>query len=477
MQNYTTMSICYGTGVELDLLTQGLSLLGLYNNVNYTIECVPDLDTIKSRVLTEPAIGIGGIQINKDDLLSGYYFTHPTYYSGLNVLIKNLNFDNPYSIFNAFQLEVWILYITAPLVLGIVSWVYSIIIHQNSLRSFSYLYDFIWESYRAWMFSSKLSPKSPGRLSETVLSIFMYLFFLVLVACFTSNIYQKLTNFISKFGDLAGQIVLVEPAYEDVCGQYSIYYYTFLQDFYQNFTTALELLNNEKYLGIIAETTFLLNNTYGNTDFTINTYPFITFNFGGIYGPGLSNNIANTINKALAGIESSNYNMETLNKYNLLYHIYPRNSVQITITDCRYLFLSLAIAVFLAFLLSKVPADVFYAEFWNYCFRKKIKYFNELELGRTDIDQYRKSYDLNNISEYMPTINSKDTRINNEKFESSWAIDLPDEFNRIIRTSTLSIMDYEANCLNYLDSLINTIKENNYEKQNIIDEIESYLYK
>ena len=104
--NFTTMALCPNTGAEIDLLKKGLSDLGYFLNTNYTIYCVSDFQSILNATYTEAAVGFGGIRIQQNLMNEGYYFTHPTFYSGLNILIKNIEVNSPDHIFDVFQYSV-----------------------------------------------------------------------------------------------------------------------------------------------------------------------------------------------------------------------------------------------------------------------------------------------------------------------------------------------------------------------------------
>ena len=460
--NYTTMAICPNSGVEIDLLNKGLNSYGYVQGTDYTIECVSSIDIIRERIKTENAIGFGGIRINQVDMLDGYYFTHPTYYSGLNVLVSGIALLDSYTIFTSFQIQVWILFVFSPLILGILSWIYAIILSDNPKEVFSDFYmlgELIWESYAAWMFSSELYPKKVGKLLDVSLSVFMFFFFLVMVASLTSDNYQKLLTFITKFGDLAGQLVLIEPQYEDVCGQYSIYYYEFEQDFYNDFDLALNLLQQGDFLGIVADNTYLLNKTYG-LNFTINTYPFITFSYAGIYGNGLSKDTAKIINKALSSVQSTEYPSELINQYHLFYDISLKTQYQVTISSCQYLFIILISAILLAFMLTILPINDFYLKIWDCCCKKKLQQFDELE--------------LTSRTEGLEIINQQGIDYR-DKFDNDWGSDMKEDYLRIIRISTLSIIEYENNTLEWIDKIIADLKHSNMEKLDIINNIEAYL--
>ena len=309
------------------------------------------------------------------------------------------------------------------------------------------------------MFSSDLVPQKPGRFLELVLSLFMYLFFIVLIAGYVSNTYQTLLAFITKFGDLAGQIVLIDPQYEALCGQYAIYYYLFNYNFYKDFDIALNLLDSSQYQGIIADTTYLKANSYNNSKFVINTHPFITFNYAGIYTRNFPANSVSVINQALSNVQSSAYLSEIMQKYELFYDVNQKTQVVMSVSNCRYLFIIIAICVVLSIGLSMIPFDDFYVSFWNFCLKRRLKYFDELEMTtRTEgPDNMKRNYEVN------------------EKLEASWAHDMSEDSIRLIKASTLTIINYENACLESIDDVINAIRKANNEKLDMITDIEKYI--
>ena len=465
IQDFTVMSICPGSGYEVDLLTKGFSDLGLIQNTDYSFECVDSLSTIKTRVSSEDAIGFGGISISSEDILSGYSFTHPTYYSGLNVLIKNVVLQDPFKLFNSLQWKVWVLFAITPLVLGVFSWIYSIIISDSpltSIKRLNLLQDFIWESYAASMFSSNLLPKTSGRCLELLLSISMYLFFLVLVACYASDNYQLLITFISKFGDLAGQEVLIQPQYKDICGQYLIYYYETSTDYFRsNFAGALQLLDEQVVAGIIADNTFLLANSWNNSEFKINTYPFIRFSYAGIYGAGASNNTVKWVNYALAAVESSAFPAEISEKYNLGYEVSANTEKQVVMSDCVYAFFIIVGGCIVAVGMSALPYKQVYSESWEVCKRRR-RYFDELDFtSRTEGgDVVKKNFQGENEQ---------------EGDESSWSYEMSEQNIKLLRSSTLSLIEYENLCLEWIEKLVIELREENSEKQEFITKIENFM--
>jgi len=70
--------------------------------------------------------------------------------SGLNVLVNKQEKGSPWKLFKVFAIEIWILLLITPLILGFISWGYATIIHGKlmpGLSDFDSLIEFIWNSY------------------------------------------------------------------------------------------------------------------------------------------------------------------------------------------------------------------------------------------------------------------------------------------------------------------------------------------
>lgn len=458
-RNFTSMSVCSGFGAEIEIFVKSLENSGLVLDQDFSIECENSFEDIKKRVLIEDAIGIGGIRPTEDLIKSGLLFTHPTFYSGLNILIKRMNMKDNIKLFQVFSFSVWVLLFITPLILGISSWAYSIILNKSSLSLESFL-KYQWDAYSAFMLSAKVSSAGPGKLLETSLSVYTKLIFLVLIAGYASYTYQKLVIFIDKFGDLAGQLVLVEPQYEDLCGQFTIYYYSFPKNFYEDFDEALSLLNEGKYWGIIADHTYLVEQMLENSEFTINTYPFFNFNYVGIYGQNFSTSTAKLVNKALASIENTQFPIEIQKKYKLIHDFKTTNQALVRLEDISWFVMALVFVLIIGIALSAVPVQGFYVEFWDCCCKRRQKLIDEVELtNRTEIVDFPKK------------------GLETDRNESDWSADLNDHFVRLIKVTALSVMEYEDSSLIAIDELIEQLKESNKEKIDLINEIENNISK
>lgn len=459
-RNFTSMSRCSEErGAEIEILIKGLENIGIKQGENYSIECVSSLEEIKNRVLIEDAIGIGGIRPTEELTKSGYYFTHPTFYSGLNILIKKVHMNDNVKLFQVFGQVVWIIMLITPLMIGLLSWVYSIVYNKKTLN-FECFLKCMWEAYSASMLSSNATPARTSRLLENILSVYTKLIFLILAAGYASYTYQKLGSFIDKFGDLAGQLVLVEPQYEDLCGQYTLYYYSFSKDFYEQFDDALSLLNDGKYWGIIADHTYLVEQMEKNPDFTINTYPFFSFNYVALYSSSLSLTTAKTINKALAGIENTKYPVKIQEKYGLIHDFKKTTQATVFIKDALWLIIILIAAIVLGVVFSIIPLNGFYNKFWNFCCKRKIHSIDEVEMtNKTEFADFQNKY------------------IDPEKNPDEWSSDLNENFIRLIRVIALSLIEYEDNSLTAIDELIECLKESNKEKIELVKQIKSGIHK
>lgn len=458
-RNFTSMSVCGGQGAEVEILVKSLENSGLVIGKDFSIECENSLEDIKKRVLVEDAIGIGGIRPTEDLIRSGLLFTHPTFYSGLNILIKRVDMNDNMKLFQVFSFSVWVLLFLTPLILGLSRWLYSIILSKSSLNLKSFL-KHLWEAHSAFMLSPKVSPAGPGRLLEISLSVYTKLIFLVLAAGYASYTYQKLVTFIDKFGDLAGQLVLVEPQYEDLCGQFTIYYYSFSQDFYDDFDEALSLLHEGKYWGIIADHTYLVQKMLQDSDFTINTYPFFNFNYVGIYGQNLPSNTSKLVNKALASIENTQYPVEIQKKYDLIHDFKSSTQAVVYGEDILWVILVLVVVIVVGLCLSIVPVNGFYVEFWDFCCKRRKNLIDEVELtNRTEIVDFSK----------------KD--LETDRNEPDWSADINDHFARLIRVTALSIMEYEDSSFAAITELVEYLKETNKEKIELIKQIEGSINK
>ena len=240
-----------------------------------------------------------------------------------------------------------------------------------------------------------------------------------------------------------------------VCNLLLLVYY----NFYKDFDIALNLLDSSQYQGIIADTTYLKANSYNNSKFVINTHPFITFNYAGIYTRNFPANSVSVINQALSNVQSSAYLSEIMQKYELFYDVNQKTQVVMSVSNCRYLFIIIAICVVLSIGLSMIPFDDFYVSFWNFCLKRRLKYFDELEMTtRTEgPDNMKRNYEVN------------------EKLEASWAHEMSEDSIRLIKASTLTIINYENACLESIDDVINAIRKANNEKLDMITDIEKYI--
>lgn len=460
VKNFTMMAVCPSGGVELDMLVEGLSML---EYTDYKVECVESFEVMKERINTEDAVGIGGVQVSQDLMHEGFTYSQPTFFSGINVLVKKIVLQDAYRLFNSMQWHVWLIFAATPMVFGLFSWIYTIIISEDrreSMKDLSILHNMIWESYSACMFSSNLLPRTSGRCLELTLSICMYVFFITLVACYASDTYQKLIPSISKFGDLAGQMVLIEPLYEDVCGQYTIYYYEYSEDFYSTFDQALDLLKNGKYWGIIADHTFLLSESFDNPEVTINTYPFIQFSYTGIYGLGTSENTQKIVNKALVTVQNSKFPAELLDEYKIFYEVPAFAQEKVSVSDCMYAFLTLIIGCLLAVSLSIIRNPQFFADFWKICFKRQRKQLSELEMtSKTE----------------GPETLHKTLAFENDFYDNSWSAEMSEDSIKLLKACTLSIIEYENNSLNWVEKLIKEVKTANFEREELIARIEEFL--
>lgn len=458
--NFTNMMSCSKTGAEYEILS--LALSSSLISEPYEIKCTSSFEDMKTLVKSEPAIGFGGVTISKSLLDEGFKFTYPTYYSGLNILIKDVSLSNPLKLLNAFTFSLWVLYMLAPLFMGLVAWSCAFLSSNDPKRDILNLSSFLsytWEAYSAAMFSSNLSPSKPGRFIEMILSFLMMLFFFVMIGSLASNTYQNLMSYITRFGEVAGQMVLVEPLYEDICGQYYIYYYALDGDFYNNFDSAISLLKQDKYWGIIADQTFLLDKI--DSGLKLNTYPFITFSYSGIYSSTLSESLANKITRALAGLDKGKI-QDILEKYSLNYEVSSKKKEIITLNDSFAIISAIACSFILALILSTIPQNDFYIEIWDKICSRRLQYFTELDMttnNKTEAQISNKAYD------------------ESDRFGPAWSNDLSEDYIRLIKTSTLSLIEYESICLECVDRLINHIKDSNIGKKQLLNQIENYINK
>jgi hypothetical protein len=450
------MSECPGKGAEIEMVIKALYTQGIRLHKDFEIECVSDFEEIEYRIKTEDAVAFGGIRPSKLMTLNGIQFTHPTYYSGLNILIKKIDVNDPMKLFKVFTFQVWILFCLSPLIVGICSWVYHSILDRTQFK-FNQLLTFTWDAYSAMMFYSSPVNKT-ARIEEMSLSIYMRIFFIILSAAYASDTYQKLINFIQKFGDLAGQLVLVEPQYEDLCGQFAILYYSFKHHFYEDFDKAVDLLESGKYWGIIADHTFLVEQLKKYSGVTINTYPFLVFSYAGIYS-NLSQELSIKINQALSSIQATNIPVVIQENYELIQDFKSTTQETLAFEDVIWLFFAIAFVCVIGLVLSFIPVQGFYSENWDFCCRRHSRLFEELDITSR--------VDSNNS-------NRKLSGVGFETIESSWASDLNQEFVRLIKICTLSIIEYENKSFAAIDVLSNRLKEANAERVEIIEKVEKF---
>ena len=384
-------------------------------------------------------------------------FTHPTYYSGLNIMIKKVDVNDPMKLFKVFTFSVWLVFCLSPLVVGLFSWIYNVILDRKFLK-FSYLLGYTWDSYSAMMFYSGSGNKT-ARFDEMSLGIYTRLFFMILTAAYASNTYQKLVTFIQKFGDLAGQLVLIEPKYQDLCGQFAIFYYLFSDNFYSDFSKAIDLLQEGKYWGIIADHTFLIKKMRENSGVKINTYPFLTFNYAGIY-TNLSSSIITKINSGLSMVQLTEFPVQIQDKYGLIEDFKSSTQETLAVEDTFWIFVVILIICCLGIAISFIPFQGLYSENWDYCCRRHARLFDELETT-----QRNDALDLNRKSSVIAI----------ESIESAWAADLSQEFVRLIKICTLNIIEYENKSFSAFDLLMRKMKEGNMEKLAIIAQVDKFF--
>lgn len=455
--NFTLMSQCPGKGAEIEILMKSLSVEGLIYGRDYDFECVDTLDEVQEKIMKEDVVAFGGIRPTKDMSMNGIKFTHPTYYSGLNIMIKKVDVNDPMKLFKVFTFSVWVVFCLSPLVVGVFSWIYNVILDKKFLK-FSFLIGSTWDAYSAMMFYSGSNNKI-ARFEEMTLGIYIRLFFMILTAAYASNTYQKLVTFIQKFGDLAGQLVLIEPKYEDLCGQFAIFYYSFSHDFYSDFSKAIDLLQEKKYWGIIADHTFLIEKMRQNSGVKINTYPFLTFTYAGIYR-NLSSSIITKINSGLSLVQQSEFPVQIQDKYGLIEDFKSTTQEILAVEDTFGIFISILIICCVGIAISFLPFQGLYSENWDYCCRRHARLFDELETT-----QRNDALDLNRKSSVIAI----------ESIESAWAADLSQEFVRLIKICTLNIIEYENKSFSAFDLLMRKMKEGNMEKLEIISQVDKFF--
>lgn len=115
------LSKCDKTGYEVELLLQAFSIYSLNEGSEYSITCELSDDTTNSRLTSENVIAIGGISISSSMMRDGIRFSYPTYGSGLNILVNKQESASVWKIFKVFTVELWIVIIFSPLMLGVTS--------------------------------------------------------------------------------------------------------------------------------------------------------------------------------------------------------------------------------------------------------------------------------------------------------------------------------------------------------------------
>lgn len=303
----------------------------------------------------------------------------------------------------------------------------------------------------------------------------MILIFYGYMASYSTSTSEEHKKFLISYADAVGELVLVAPEYEELAGQYSLYYYTFEGDFYENFDKALELLKDEKIVGILADHAFLSYQADKNTDFTLVSTPFLMYRFSAAVGLGVSDFDYKIINQAISSITDLNTRAELTDEYNLFVKDSKRVQKPINPEMAQGLFFILILISIIAILLSLINHPYFRSASWgNVCIKKTYLAESDYESAtqRSEIGIEMKH--SRSISEVALTLDHT-TDFTDRDAALPMISDMREESLKLIRNATLALIMYEHNFINNVDKLIAYVVGESKKKVNVIEQMESLI--
>mmetsp|Transcript_23063 Transcript_23063/g.22828 ORF Transcript_23063/g.22828 Transcript_23063/m.22828 type:complete len:204 (-) Transcript_23063:379-990(-) len=193
------------------------------------------------------------------------------------------------------------------------------------------------------MLRNDVDDKGVGKVLSCAIGIAMSMMFYGYITSYVITTYEELQSFVVSYADVVGELVIVDPNYQDIAGEYAFYYYVFDDNFYDNFDNALESLKNKTVLGIISDHCFLAYKADQYSDYVLPSSPFLPYRFAAAIGQGVSSADVKKINKAFADFTMTNAPTDLTEKYNLFVDQAIRKQPSIDARIAQWLFLILII--------------------------------------------------------------------------------------------------------------------------------------
>ncbi|CAG9318529.1 unnamed protein product [Blepharisma stoltei] len=473
------LSSCDRTGYEVEFLLQSFAKSNLVENTDFSISCETSTDDTQNSLLSDDVIAIGGIPITSTWMEKGISFSYPTMTSGLNVLVNKQESGSPWKLFKVFAIEIWILLLVTPLILGFISWGYANIIHGKlmpGLSDIDTLIELIWNSYSSWMLRNDADDKGVGKLLSCAIGIAMTMMFYGYITSYVITTYEELQSFVVSYADVVGELVIVDPNYQDMAGEYAFYYYVFDDNFYDKFDVALEYLKNKTVLGLISDHCFLAYKAEQYSDYVLPSSPFLPYRFAAAIGQGVSSSDIKKINKAFSDFTMTNSPTDLTEKYNLFIDQAIRKQRSIDARIAQWLFVIVIIVSIFSIGLSIWNHPKFRSKTWgNFCVK-------QIYSAETDYDNATQRSDINlvkntrSVSEIQLTIdNTQD--FSERELPLPFISDMREEQLKLIRNATLSLIMYEHNFLANIDKLISFVEDETQRKGNMTEQMHKLLEK
>jgi len=468
------MVSCSKEGYEYELLTKAISSHGYLEDKDYTVECAQSIEAGSY----SNAIIIGGIRTRNQLIQQGFEFSVPTYTSGLNFLVKKVNLDDRWRLFNVFSFELWVLIVFTPCGVGLCNWLYNMIIASSpleALKDFNMLLKLIWDSYLNFMKLNLPGGIGLAKFLNLILGITMVLLFYGYLAGYVCFLNRELKTNITSFAEIAGELVLVDPTFERMAGQYSVYYYRFNEDFHTNFEKFLDLLDNGEIMAILADHAFLSHKAQIHDSFILNTNPLLRYDFAALFTQDLNSDVAFNINSKLAEMHFNGESTKLAGSYKLYIDKETENQPSIDVFDVVGFYSIIVGTSALAIALSLIPIPLFRSQTWGNLFIKNPGLteadYMITQRQESEIEMQRKTN--SEVSLAIENMNEGNT----DSAPIPFTPELSPEMIKILRSTTLALIMYEQAYINDIDQLLSLIGSQQQRTSKLLEAISKSISK